>query len=659
MADSQSVPAASNDDTLREVDRVLRELGKLAKSNREADDFFAILLEHTALLMDAEGAAVWVNAPGGAHLACQKGLADLVASVTRRDFRHHASVVHELNGQAGSQYLSLSESAIGHSVVLAPIAWGEKSWGTLAIYHDRELPEVVRDGYLRLVEAVAEIAVDYQREHRLRSHASQLEVWHRYRSFSVGAHQHDGLVDVAQVLANEGRALMGSDRVSVARLYGGRGRIVSISGMETVNRKSPLVQKLESLVDAVMRTREPLIFRGDLSGLPPQIDGPLQRYLDESATRQLAVLPLNEKANAPLAALVVEDFGGRPLDDWLQRLAKFSEHASIAMGRACGTGVVARLGSWASGIAFRRAVTLLICASVLVGVGWLMSQVQRDFHVTVRGELQPVTRKNVFAAIDGHVRDLHVVHGQSVAAGNPLATLASPQLDLESKRLFGEIQTARQQLAAIDAERLQLGQRFDPESMRLSSKYTSEQQALQKRIENLLEQEKILVEMRADLNVSSPIAGTVMNWDVEQSLTSRPVRRGQPLFSIADLKGEWRVRLNVPDNDMGHILESDPLQNPLNVQFVLATNPEVKHDGKTARLGTVSTPDDEGTPSVLVEVDFDESLVEELRPGAEVVGTVDCGRRPIGYIWLRPIIRELQRRGYLAGFEELPGWKSQ
>ena len=41
---------------------------------------------------------------------------------------------------------------------------------------------------------------------------------------------------------------------------------------------------------------------------------------------------------------------------------------------------------------------------------------------------------------------------------------------------------------------------------------------------------------------------------------------------------------------MGHLLESDPLQNPLNVQFVLATNPEVKHEGKTARLGTVSTP---------------------------------------------------------------------
>lgn len=659
MADSQSVPAASNDDTLREVDRVLRELGKLAKTDREADDFFAILLEHTALLMDASGAAVWVNAPGGAHLAYQKGLADLVASTSRRDFRHHASVMNELDDPADSQYLSFSKSAIGHSAVLARIALGDESWGTLAIYHDRELPEVVRDGYLRLVEAVAEIAVDYQQQHRLRDHASQLEVWHRYRAFSVNAHQHDDLVDVAQTLANEGRALMGSDRVSVARLYGARGRIVSISGMETVNRKSPLVQKLESLVDAVMKTREPLIFRGDLSGLPPQIDGPLQRYLDESATRQLAVLPLSEKANAPLAALVVEEFGGRPLDDWLQRLARFSEHASIAMGRACGSGVVAQLRAWATGIAFQRVATLLICASVLIGVGWLMSQVQRDFHVTVRGELQPVTRKNVFAAIDGHVRDLHVVHGQSVAAGNPLATLASPQLELESRRLFGEIQTARQQLASIDAERLQLGQRFDPESMRLSSKYTSEQQALQKRIENLLEQEKILVEMRADLSVSSPIAGTVMNWDIEQSLTSRPVRRGQPLFSIADLNGEWRVRLNVPDNDMGHLLESDPLQKPLNVQFVLATNPEVKHEGKTARLGTVSTPDDEGTPSVLVEVDFDESLVEELRPGAEVVGTVDCGKRSIGYIWLRPIIRELQRRGYLSGFEELPGWKSQ
>ena len=56
-----------------------------------------------------------------------------------------------------------------------------------------------------------------------------------------------------------------------------------------------------------------------------------------------------------------------------------------------------------------------------------------------------------------------------------------------------------------------------------------------------------------DLEVRSPIKGTVLTWKLDERLEHRPVGQGQTLMQVADLKGPWQLELQMPEDRMGHI----------------------------------------------------------------------------------------------------------
>ena len=89
---------------------------------------------------------------------------------------------------------------------------------------------------------------------------------HRTGQFdSFTQHVHSSLETrrVAFTLANEGRALIGCDRTSVALVHGRKARLLSISGVDTLNRRAASVRDLESLIAAVVAVDEPLWYPQD------------------------------------------------------------------------------------------------------------------------------------------------------------------------------------------------------------------------------------------------------------------------------------------------------------------------------------------------------------------------------------------------------------
>ncbi len=284
---------------------------------------------------------------------------------------------------------------------------------------------------------------------------------------------------------------------------------------------------------------------------------------------------------------------------------------------------------WIKAALAAGAAGLIVAAALLI---------KADFTVVAEGNLQPAHLRDVFAGADGTVSNLRVEHGQHVRAGDLLAVLRRPQLDLEFKQVFGELQTAQQKLVSLEAERLQAS-RDNDEQRRRYGQATAQEEELRETIRGLQSQYDVLKSKQSECDVRSPIDGEVLTWNVHQLLDDRPVTRGQILLTVGDLSGPWRVNLRVPDRQAGHVLAAQEAQPdaPLQVSFMLAMNPRESFSGTLARLGMRSETSPADSPYVEATVDFDRSAVPQSTAGAGVRASIQCGRRSLGYVWLHDL----------------------
>ena len=204
--------------------------------------------------------------------------------------------------------------------------------------------------------------------------------------------------------------------------------------------------------------------------------------------------------------------------------------------------------------------------------------------------------------------------------------------------------TARKRLAGIQAARLGT-EHGKTETTQRYNQLTAEEEELKEQLTSLGEQEQILRAQQSELAVTSPIAGQVLTWDVQQLLESRPVQRGQVLLSIGDLDGPWQLELRLPDDHAGYVLQADEAADaPLEVDFQLATDPQTTYRGRITKTSLAAETDEVYGAHVLVTVDVDRESVSGLRPGASVIGKIQCGRRAIGFVWFHDLISLIRRR---------------
>ncbi len=176
---------------------------------------------------------------------------------------------------------------------------------------------------------------------------------------------------------------------------------------------------------------------------------------------------------------------------------------------------------------------------------------------------------------------------------------------------------------------------------------TAEQEEVKSLLDSLHKQQAILMAERKDLELRSPIAGTVLTWNAKDLLAARPVSRGQALLTVDDLSGPWVAELQVADNRIGHVLDAQEREKAeLPATFILATEPGMNHDGRLARVALTTETDKTTGSTVQVTVDFDRSTIpaEQLRPGATVVAKIHCGRRSLGYVWLHELWETIQSK---------------
>ena len=529
--------------------------------------------------MAAIGGAVWATDEDG-RLALQYQV-NLEATKLRDDEEgqaQHGRLLYKcLSGDGGilvpphsgaSEDDDEATNPTDFLLVLGPLKADEDTVGVLEIIQRAEAGPATQQGYLRFAMQMCELAGDYLKSHKLRDFGGREALWTLLEGFSHDVHAYLDPRETAYTIANEGRRLIECDRVSVAIRRGNKCKIEAVSGQDLFDKRSNTVRLLGKLATAVVATGDSIWYAGDTRDMAPQVEDAVQEYVDESHSKNVAVLPLRrpqmveeddpdkrEAPAEPIGALIVEQIeDSRVPQTMVQRVDVVCRHSSIALANALEHQSLFLMPLWraigkAKWVLRARTLpkTLAISGIILAALLWLIFW-PTDFLVDCKGTLEPVIRQDIFAPADAKVIELRVKHGDLVEPNDVLAKLEDDNLRKQMIDVQGQIAATGEQISAKIRERGHRGL-TSIEAERIDG----ELQALRKRAESLLAQMAILKKQEKDLEIVSPIHGRVLSWDLEDRLKLAPVNRGQFLLRIADPTGKWELDLDMPDTQMGHV----------------------------------------------------------------------------------------------------------
>jgi hypothetical protein len=665
---SHSLPLDSEaaDPDWRALEDVLDEIAEAAKSTLSAGDFYRFVLDRIVPAAGVSGGAIWTAAnPGELCLEYQIDVADSRGATTPEVEAGRQELVEEVLSSGQPRVVpplpvqSADSSGANRTdcwVILYPFRVSPEKPGVIELVQRRAIRPERRSDYLRLLAAVVELCDDFHRQHELSLLRQRERAWCEFERFALRAHRSLDVNETAFAIANDARRVIGCDRVSVLTCRRGKCRAVAASGVDALERRGKLVRTLELLAARVAAGGDPLWYRDGSGDLTDEIERPLEAYLDESHARVVAIVPLRAPgtesdgpARRVIGVLVAEQFQTSAGDAELrERVAAVASHSAVALANALAhrhmplaraSRALARLRWLAEPRQLpKTAAVLLALAAIVCGLAFIPA----DFEIEARGELQPEVRREVFASDDATVSELPVDPGRKIRAGQAVVVLRKPQLDLEIRRVAGEIETARKKLAAVQAERLSNAP-LPPESRRDAHQLSADEEELKELLKGLADQREILERQRKDLVVRSPIDGEVLTWKLKELLEARPVERGQAMLTVADLEGPWVVELRLADHRTGHVLAArDELKKDLDVSFALAAQPGTSYEGRISQVALSTDVDQAAGPTVLVTVAFDRGKVAPLRPGAGVLARIHCGRRALGYVWLHDLFEFVQ-----------------
>lgn len=647
-----------------EIEDLLDYLAQRASESVSSPEFFAELIGQAVPALAAVAGAVWVINPSGQlELVHQVNLPATEVGASEDALEAHAGLLQRAVGQSAAFSVppgnstgagprnGQPENPTDHLILFSPIRTETDAVGVLEIFQRPHTTAAAQQGFLRFLETLSEIAADFTRRQELRELRDRAALWGQYEAFAERVHSELDLDRTAYVLANDGRGLIGCDRVSVVMKKGRRScRTKAVSGQDNIDRRANSVRFLEQLCAAVVRTDESLWYHEESDNLPPQIEAPLERYLDESHSRMVAIVPLKEPANdeepfdrvRTYGALVAERFDADPdPESTRHRVEAVCGHGAAAIRNSLthqelpffwvlkaiqGAGWYIQLKNLPKTLLVLALIAAVVCALIFVPY---------DFTVSGEGELQPEIRRDVFSWSDGVVENVYVTHSQEVKKGKIVAEMRHTDLDYEISQVKAELANAQVRLATVKALLPNARQQDRTKFLQLSA----ENEEIPKLIDSLERQLETLDQKKAELKIQSPITGQVLTWDVRPLLDNRPVSRGQVLMTVADLSGPWVVEIRVPDDQIGHVLETQKQQGQdLTVEFLLATDPETTYKGKISRISMNTEPGEESAATVLVTVSIDREEIPDLRPGATVIPKIYCGEKPLGYVWFHGLI---------------------
>jgi hypothetical protein len=219
----------------REIQGLIQEISELSRSDASPADFYDAMLNKVVAALAAPGGAVWtISETGGLQLAYQINLRLTGLAENEVGQQQHGRLLHQvLNGSEGALIAPLSgaggatdndETSAANPtdflLVLAPVHNDQGPQGVVEVFQRPGARITTQRGYLRFLLQVCEFAGDFLRSRRLQHLSEKQSLWEQLETFTRTAHEKLDVRHTAYTIVNEGRRLVGCDRVSVGQRTG-------------------------------------------------------------------------------------------------------------------------------------------------------------------------------------------------------------------------------------------------------------------------------------------------------------------------------------------------------------------------------------------------------------------------------------------------------
>lgn len=346
------------------------------------------------------------------------------------------------------------------------------------------------------------------------------------------AENSDGLAQACANLVNDFQNLVACKQVAlgVCGKHPESFRMLAISGMATVDRRSQSVRDIEAvLAEAVLRqelTVWPLA--GDASHHATLAHQNLATHADGVAAISSPLRTANDKTVGAWLFLGTKDFAENRLNIGLIRASEPRVASCLELLRRSES---SRLRRWYQRLTERRRRLLITALPILLGIVFLALWIPCRYTISCKCRLQPIVRRFIAAPFEGILEKSLAEPGEVVKQDQVLALMDAREISLAISETTAElkrsevkrnVQLAKQdqgaaQMAALEKERLDL------------------------KLELLQSRNK-------KLEIKSPVRGIVLRGDQKRA-EGMPVTLGQNLFEVAPLD-KMVVEVAIPERDI-------------------------------------------------------------------------------------------------------------
>lgn len=438
---------------------------------------------------------------------------------------------------------------------------------------------------------------------------------------SANAAKFESLHELAFAITHEIRNRLGCEQTALGIVAGKHIRLLSISGLDQINKRSPGVTSLraamEECVDAATTLAYPLGDEWSSREDRPPIHH-LHRQWHATANgdwvasvplktgeRVVAVLSLRMRADHPLTPT--------KLDEIRSRVEPFG--ASLVLAERAGRSLPRHV--WESWRSLRETLTTRgqyrqkAWAAGLIGAALYFLFGTMNFEVTVPCSVMPAQVRHVAAPLAGVLSETFAVQGDRVRQGALLCEFDHRDLDQQRLELMAQLEVLEREHDKAMAER-------SPAAARLAS---ANQELVRVRLG--------IVERRIEQSaVRSPIDGVVVQGD-PRKLVGAVLPQGEPLFQVSPA-GQWTLELAIPE------WAADEVDESMVGTFLGFARPGERFGFSIDR--TRPSAESRHAKNVFIA---EATLIDAkgwLKPGMEGVAQISVGRRPVWWLALHRVV---------------------
>ncbi|MEI6525061.1 MAG: efflux RND transporter periplasmic adaptor subunit [Planctomycetota bacterium] len=412
--------------------------------------------------------------------------------------------------------------------------------------------------------------------------------------------------------------------------------MIACSGAASIDPNSSLVRELEQLVEGNLAENQPKLWNAT----------PVQAVVP----RYCLLIPWPSGPQTTVHALLVEWSDPQAIIDRVQRASNLfpmlntawqNQNRWLHLPASVQEKANRRNASVSRSRVFSKRLVGLGCLASLVA----LAMIPFPYYIQAEAYLEPIEQRFIHASADSFIQELLVREGQSVRQAEPLVELRSPSLELQIEELAGQLRALGEKNNGLRVAVNQLSpNNADPANQ---TRLSAELKLIEIQESQALKKQQFLLKQKRELLLESPIQGMVVGGDLKRELSDRPLQRGDVLFRVADLQGPWQLKLFVADRDGGYVEQA--LKNgPVDIDWGLENSTRISLQ---AKLSTMTREVDQRPslgPCRRATASLDSGQLDQPVIGAVAYARIPCGRRPLWFIWSRPMVEFLQKRFWLT-----------